>query len=232
LAIDPSTPDTLYARTDGGVFKSVDAGTTWSASNFPGFPLFDPVTPSTLYAILASGSGFGSRVFRSIDGGITWQDIGALGLAADAYAILIDPLRPSTLYAATNRGIYKTTNGGAIWNATNAGLDDPDPFVVALAIDPLTPTVLYAATRDTEFFDSTVVYKSTNGGATWNAANAGLTDSSVITLAIDPLTPTTLYAANCQVNDGSCTAFRVSKSTNGGATWNAASEAWSRSRGC
>jgi photosystem II stability/assembly factor-like uncharacterized protein len=59
--------------------------------------------------------------------------------------------------------------------------------IVALAIDPQTPTTLYAGTYDG-------VFQSTDGGASWSAANNGLTNTDVQALAIDPQTPTTLYA--------------------------------------
>jgi hypothetical protein len=57
-----------------------------------------------------------------------------------------------------------------------------------LAIDPATPATLYAGTSGDG------VFKSTNGGGNWTAANTGLTNTDVNTLAIDPATPTTLYA--------------------------------------
>jgi len=121
LAIDPSTPSTLYAGyccggdgTDGGVggvFKSVDAGATWSAAN-TGLPThaamvlalaIDPSTPSTLYALMFNSS------------------------------------RTDLPY----NGVFKSTNGGASWTALNTGLPNVS-YVSALAIDPHTPSTLYA----------------------------------------------------------------------------------------
>src|SRR5262249_5908493 len=79
--------------------------------------------------------------------------------------------------------------------------------VAALAIDPRTPTTLYAGTS----VDG--VFKSTDGGSSWVAANTGLTNTPIGALAIDPLTPTTLYAG---------TGGGVFKSTDGGSSWVAA----------
>lgn len=102
-------------------------------------------------------------------------------------ALAIDPLTPSTLYAATPGGVFKSTNGGASWRAS--GLSS----VSSLVIDPLTPTTLYAGSGG--------VFKSTDGGANWNptarlfAAWSGWAQAGAVsTLAIDPQTPTTLYA--------------------------------------
>ena len=115
LAIDPGTPGTLYAATNGtGLFKSTDAGITWRPAN-AGLPdggvydpdlgafngvaalAIDPRTPSTLYAGTDSVG-----VFKSTDAGDTW--ISADTGLPDGYsvaALAIDPHTPSTLYAGT-----------------------------------------------------------------------------------------------------------------------------------
>jgi hypothetical protein len=129
--------------------------------------------------------------------------------AVPAYsALAIDPLTPTTLYAGTSGGVFKSTNGGASWSAS--GLIN----VSALAIDPLTPTTLYAATSTSGVFGG--VYKSTDGGVSWNATS-GL-PSFVFSLAIDPLNPTSLYAGTLGWLDGVYTST-VYKSTDGGTSW-------------
>ena len=85
------------------------------------------------------------------------------------YALAIDPATPTTLYAGTGGGVFKSTNGGGNWSAVNTGLTNTN--VYALAIDPATPTTLYAGTHDGG------VFKSTNGGGNWSAVNTGLTDT-------------------------------------------------------
>jgi photosystem II stability/assembly factor-like uncharacterized protein len=158
LAIDPVTPSTLYAGTDaGGVFKSTDAGTNWSAMN-NGLPTYtyygiaytsaiftlsiDPLTPSTLYAGVGAGG-----VFKSTDAGSNWTD-SSTGLPGnEVEALAIDPLTPSTLYAGTNgAGVYKSTDRGTSWTAMSNGLSDL--FIDTLTIDPLTPSTLYAGTSN------------------------------------------------------------------------------------
>src|ERR1019366_4735212 len=94
-------------------------------------------------------------------------------------ALAIDPTTPSTLYAGTGYqagtgggGVYKSTDGGGTWSAVN-GPTGLSGFVVdALAIDPSTPSTLYAGTGDPEGAGTgNGVYKSTDGGGTWNAVN-------------------------------------------------------------
>ncbi len=127
--------------------------------------------------------------------------------------LVIDPGNPSTLYAGTQSGgVFKSTNGGVSWNPVNIGLTDNT--IYALAIEPafgpfvgLYNSTIYAGTA----VDG--VFKSTNGGATWNPANTGLTDGTIYSLLVDPINPHTLYAG---------TQFGgVFKSTNGGESWSA-----------
>ncbi len=113
-------------------------------------------------------------------------------------------------------GVYKSTDGGTGWGAVNMGLQFGNTSVSALAIDDrTTPRTLYAATvGSADDRTDGGVYKSTDGGDTWNAADTGLPANTAITaLAMDPTAPSTLYSAT---NGG------VYKSTDGGDTWNAA----------
>jgi photosystem II stability/assembly factor-like uncharacterized protein len=133
--------------------------------------------------------------------------------AVPAYsALAIDPLTPTTLYAGTSGGVFKSTDGGASWSAS--GLIN----VAALAIDPLTPTTLYAGTSNVGVFGG--VFKSADGGVSWNSTG-GLT-GIVSSLAIDPLTPTTLYAGTLGLDSLPGSWGGVYKSTDGGVSWSPA----------
>src|ERR1700740_1992849 len=128
-----------------------------------------------------------------------WTSLGPAGGAV--FALALDPTTPTTLYAGTDGGVFKSTTGGSSWSPVNTGLPS-NTYVYALAIDPTTPTTLYAAMKG--------VFKSTNGGSSWSAVNAGLPSTPIFALALDPTTPTTLYAG---------TGGGVFKSTNGGNSW-------------
>jgi uncharacterized protein (TIGR03437 family) len=219
LAIDPSTPATLYAGTvNAGVFKSTNGGTSWTAVNtglgnaWVTALAIDPSTPATLYAGIQ-----GSGVYKSTNGGTSWTASNTGGLTgAYVMALAIDPSTPATLYAGSGvgagawKGIYKSTNGGTSWTAVNTGLTTT--MVYALAIDRSTPATLYAGSYDAG------VFKSTNGGANWGAVNSGFPANLgnavyVYALAIDPSTPATVYAGTAGGG--------VFKSTNGGTSWTA-----------
>jgi hypothetical protein len=210
LAIDPQTPTTIYAGTLGSLiyivddfYRSLDGGQSWEGSyavfmmsiacNPCGGIVALAAAPQTVLGVMAAFTSYGE------DGSVYWEAPSQVthgNLINPGFAVAIDPVTPTTLYAGT----YKSTNDGATWFAT--GLTGVGG-VQALAIDPLTPTTLYAGSLD-------AVHKSVDGGTTWIAT--GLTNvGGVRTLAIDPLTPTTLYA-------GTGTGG-VYKSTNGGASW-------------
>ena len=197
LAIDPTSPATVYAGTSGGgVFKSSNGGQTWTAMNV-GLTFgwvtaleIDSSAPATLYA-----ATYGGGVFKSTNGGGSWTAFNTgfprptLGLLS----LAIDPHNPSTLYAgATFDGAFKSTNGGS-WRSITNGLTDTD--IWAFAIDPSASDTIYAGTGSgSAGFNRGGVFKSTNGGASWTAMNAGLPGTDVRALAIDPSAPARLYA--------------------------------------
>lgn len=99
-----------------------------------------------------------------------------------------------TLYAGVNAfagALYKTTDGGVTWRASNTGLNVPGQTalqtVQSLAIDQTTPMTIYAGTA----FGG--VYKTTNGGATWAASNIGLPNPAVSNVVVDRSNPANVY---------------------------------------
>jgi photosystem II stability/assembly factor-like uncharacterized protein len=232
LAIDPQTPDTLYAGTKlGGVFKSVDGGNNWHPMNAGGLTdvctrsttpystdkfcfyvtalAIDPLTPTTLYA------GTWSRgLFKSTNGGATWSAISVV-FPLFIHSLVIDPRTPTTLYVGgcskspSSDGVFKSTDGGASWYLLKAGLTG-NPCFVALAIDPQTPSTLYAGTNQGG------VLKTTDGGANWRPVNSGLSNTYVTCLVIDPQTPTNIYVGVAGIAGQT---GGVAKSINGGESW-------------
>jgi photosystem II stability/assembly factor-like uncharacterized protein len=188
LAIDPTTPSTLYAGTaalyagTAGLYKSTNGGSSWSAANTgltdPSTGLaIDPTMPGTLYA----GTGQGG-VYKSTNGGSSWSAANtgltdpSTGFTYAVTALAIDPTTPSTLYAGIFipevgfGGVYKSTNSGGSWSVTS--LSGTGIYVGALAIDPSMLSTLYAGTGQGG------VHTSTNGGGSWSAVNTGLTDAT------------------------------------------------------
>ncbi|MGH8199234.1 MAG: hypothetical protein ACREVO_02510 [Steroidobacteraceae bacterium] len=191
----PGNPDTFYfSGAGGGIWKTTNAGQTWRpvADSLPaavGALAVAPSAPSTIYVgtgqiapryDIAAGRG----VFKSTDGGKTWQ---ALGLAAtrDIGRIWVDPRNPDVVVVAAlghvfgpnpERGIYRSTDGGKTW--VHALAINDDTGVVDLAADPTNPNLLYAAAWQMRgrpwlsYFEppqgpGSAIYRSTDGGVTW-----------------------------------------------------------------
>jgi len=109
LTIDSATPGTLYAATDYGLFKSQDAGRSWTIIDV-GLPItipvsslaIDPSAPARLYAGTSQAG-----VFHSTDGGATWTEMNAGLTNRTVHALTIDPSTPARIYAATEGGVYE-----------------------------------------------------------------------------------------------------------------------------
>ncbi len=221
LVVDPTSPATLYTGTEAlGVFKSTDSGGTWAPAS-PDSPPFqsvyalaiDPKNPAALYAGVIDG------VFKSTDSGANWTN-GCYTVATvlRIRALVFDPTNPATLYVGGDGGILKSVDAGT--TCIEPGSNLRGYLVLALAPDPSAPATLYAGACDYDVVSgfprpSGGVFKSTDSGGTWTAANSGLTSSCVRTLAVDPKNPATLYAGG---RGG------IFKSVDSGATWTAANK--------
>jgi photosystem II stability/assembly factor-like uncharacterized protein len=241
LAVDPQHPDTVFAATiQAGVFKSADGGRTWRSLNLPsrvGRPdaiAIAPADPETLYV------GTGRGVAKTTDGGRSWRLTGSdllgkrkrgegylRGNEGFVYTLLVDQRDPDIVYAGTwNRGLLKSTNGGASWRRTGLGA------VSQLLFDPQDPGTLYAAAvgRVIPYWDAlervsddaggrrSGVFKSTDQGESWDPV--GLQGTTVHALALDPEHPGTMYAAlQGNIKDGATDSKGILKTTDGGANW-------------
>ncbi len=195
----PGEPEHFYfGAVNGGVWESRDAGRTW-------VPIFDdqpvgsigaiavaPSNPRVLYvgtgeADMRSDISQGDGMFRSSDGGATWQAIG-LEDSQQIGRILVHPRDPDLVYVAAlghpygpnpERGVFRTKDGGRSWEKV-LGPDD-DTGAVDLAFEPGNPAVLYAAlwqTRRTPWSiyppsngPGSAVFKSVDGGDHWTRLN-------------------------------------------------------------
>jgi photosystem II stability/assembly factor-like uncharacterized protein len=114
--------------------------------------------------------GAHTGLFRSEDGGRSWQPVPIPGTHAhlDVMAIAPDPRDPLTIYVGTHEaGVLKTTDGGTSWTPVNGGLAGLD--VHGLAVDAAVPSKLHAVVRDT----GEGVYRTTDGGAKWTRVDDG-----------------------------------------------------------
>ncbi len=218
VATDPLT---IYVGSaSGGVWKSVDAGTSFAPvfddhTQSIGAITIDPTDPSTVWvgtgeSWVRNSVSVGDGVYKTTDGGDTWARMG-LDETEHIARIVVDPSKHDTVYvcatghlwdANAERGVFKTTDGGKSW--TKSLFVDEDTGCSDLAIDPQEPGVLYAGMwqfrRYPDFFDSggkgSGLYKTTDGGETWNELTNGLPEGEKgrIAVAVAPSRPSRLYA--------------------------------------
>lgn len=187
VAVDPTNGNTVYAATGtGGVYKTTNGGTSWSAVN-SGFPsgyditnlTIDPNNHLTLYAV---NNG---KIYRTTDGGSNWT-LSSSGTTVYSYngnstsdlikGVIVDPTNSNHLFSATIAsgywgGVFESTNGGTTWTQVAGtspsgwigGIDKWMNDAWPLAIDPSDTNYLYVSSvHETNF-------RSTNGGVTWKS---------------------------------------------------------------
>ena len=154
--------------------------------------------------------GWGDGVYRSKDGGTTWQQMG-LAKSEHIGKILIDPRNSEIVFVAAEgplwnsggeRGLYKTTDGGRNWRSVLS--IDENTGVTDVEFDPSNPDVLYAAAYQRRRHTWSLlaggpksgIYKSTDNGESWNKVKTGLPkgDMGKIGIAVTPADPNIVYA--------------------------------------
>jgi photosystem II stability/assembly factor-like uncharacterized protein len=158
----PSNPKMLFAGTLDGVFRSTDAGASWTQISPPGSHeiheveslAIDPVNPEVIYV------GTWHLPWKTIDGGNSWHSI-KQGLIddSDVFSIIIDPAQPETVFASACSGIYKSENGGELFHKVQ-GIPSTARRTRVLMQDPAHPEVIYAGTTEG-------LYKTVDGGTSF-----------------------------------------------------------------
>ncbi len=193
MAVSPLNPDLVFCTGNVynsgyyiGVSHSSDGGTSWEHDTIPlgsrGWAVaFDGIDTNRVYVGGDTNYSY-PCVLITTDLGATWTSSNA-GLTGAVNVLLTVPGVANLVYAGTNNGLFKSTDGGATWTTTPLTQQ-----VRALAADPVHPANVYAGTYGTG------VYASTDGGTTWNPMNTGLTCTNVLSLALRGGAENTIYA--------------------------------------
>jgi len=243
FAVNPCNHSEYYvAVSSGHVWKTSNNGTTFKPvfDNYGAYAMgvivIDPSNPNLVW--LGTGEnnhqralGYGNGVYKSEDGGDSWTNMG-LKESRQIGKIIIHPKNSNIVYVAAegsvwgpggDRGLYKTTDGGKTWKkvleiSENTGVND-------MVMDPRDPNTIYATSeqRRRHIFTKigggpeSAVYKTTDGGETWNKIMKGLpgVDIGGMGLAISPADPEKIYLI-MEAADEKSGFFR---STNRGASW-------------
>jgi len=243
IAVHPVERGTWFvAAASGGVWKTVNAGTTWSpvfdkeGSYSIGCVTIDPRDPLTVWV----GSGennsqrsvsYGDGVYKSTDGGKSWSNVG-LKESEHIGRIAVSPRDGNVVYVAAqgplwraggDRGLYKTSDGGKTWERVLHV--DEYTGINEVVMDPRDPEVLYASAYQRHRQVWTLidggpgsgVWKSRDGGKTWKKLENGLPkeDKGKIGLAVSPANPDVVYA----IVEATEKATGFYRSLDGGGNW-------------
>ena len=244
IAIHPTNPDiALIGFATGGLWRTTNNGTTWT-SVFDkqtvvsiGDIAFAPSDPNIVFV----GTGdpnvtgypfIGNGVYKSTDAGMTWKNVG-LAETRIISKIVVHPTDPNIVYVGAmglpferneDRGLYKTTDGGAIWNkiyyfSNQAG-------VIDIAMNPQNPQQLFIAGWDRIRNNKETIIngpnsrivKTNDGGGFWTTQFVGLptTNNGRIGLAFSPSNISTVYA---MYSDENANMKGIYKTLNAGTSW-------------
>jgi hypothetical protein len=249
LVTHPTQANTVFAgAATGGVWKSTNAGATFSPAWNPALPPSIGALAITPAGVLFAGTGEsnpgggsvtfpGNGIYRSTDGGVSWTHLGLAGTDRIG-RIAIDPANAGRIFAAATgnlfvpggpRGLYRTTDGGTTWQVVLAGTT-ATTGAVDVAIDPGNPNRVYAAMWDHVRQPNGRVYggvgsglyRSLDGGNTWSRLGGGLPAAGGnlgrMGVAVARSDPNRLYAIAADTS-GDFAGFWTS--VNGGTNWTA-----------
>lgn len=227
VTIDPNNHNVIWVGTGennnqrsvaygDGVYKSIDGGKSWTHmglknSEHIGNILVDPRNSNIIYvsAIGPLWSSGGDRgLFKSEDGGETWNTVLSIDEHTGINEVHMDPRNPDVLYAVAfqrrrhvftylgggpGSGLHKSEDGGKTWKKINKGLPKVDMGRIGLAISPANPEYIYAIVEAAE--DKSGFYISTNRGASWEKRSKFVTSGNYYQeIVADPVNPDKVYA--------------------------------------
>ena len=244
IAIDPNNPDIIYAGSGeailgafycypgNGLYKSTDGGQTWSVITNGFGPvtyfsdlLVSPFNSNVVIAALGGTATFSDfilpneGIWKSLDGGITWNRILDVPFASD---IAFHPTDPNKVYAAaggyidTPYGFFISTDQGATWNQSNSGLMlQSSPKRMHFDISKSNPNIIYSVISDYNFEISeyvTKAFKSVDGGNSWSNISVGIPLGGFtgvswydqgyydLCIAVDPVNPNHVLIGNVELH--------------------------------
>ena len=234
---EPNTGQGSVTYDGYGMFKSTNGGTTWDHIGLEnaggiGRVEVDPTNANRVF-VAAMGNVFSKNpqrgVYRTLDGGTTWQNVFFISDSTGAIDLCIDPVNTDIIYAAfwervrfphrrtyggPSSGIFKSTDGGNTWAELTNGLPGrSDRGRIGLDISMSNPNILYAcyANVDGTWKD---MYKTTNGGTSWTALNLDISYTTYYwwfsKVQIHPTNPDIVWSLD----------FYTHKTIDGGVTWN------------
>ena len=218
LAVDPKSPNVVYAGANNGIYRSEDTGSSWVKLDSPmeGMNIWsiavDPADSGTIF--VGTSPPF---LFRTRDGGKNWEKLSAaiaqecaIG-APRVTALLVDPVDRGTVLAGVEiDGVYRSRDGGDTWSHVDSGITNPDIHGMAFSLGEQ-KTVLVSTPRE--------IFASRDDGETFQslAVTASFPMPYCRWVAVKPDNPEVMFAANGDAAIGNT--GTIQRSTDGGQSW-------------
>ncbi len=226
IVVHPTDPNTVYlGSVSGGVWKTTNGGSSW-------FPLkdnmenlavcsmvMDPTNSNILYA--GTGEGFfnvdairGAGIFKTTDAGTTWNRLTSTNNSNFYYVnkLVIDQ-STNSIYAATRKGLFRSTDGGSIFSGLLVGNGGADVHCMDIEIAYTSPTTIYATFG---LFNDAQIWRSIDGGSSFSA-NLGQSGQGRIEVAVSASNPLIAIASFCDLNTSGVTL--MARTVDGGDNW-------------
>lgn len=241
IAIDPNNTNNLWAGSaSGGIWKSTNAGTSWTAveTSMPVLGvsaiIVDPSNSNIIYAgtgevyhtevdvmgfnVWKTRGTYGIGVIKSIDGGVTWTQV-LTKVSSDLFAIqsmMFQPGNSNTIYACATDGVYRSTNSGSTWSQILSKINVRD-----IAINPSNTDQIVVSVGNMTNADKGI-YRTTNGNnasPTWGKITTGLPASFEGYITLDNVGSGVLMASIGISSSTANSNREIYRSTDFGSTW-------------
>jgi len=226
IVVHPTDPNLVYlGSVSGGVWKTTNGGTSWSPlkDNMENLAVcsivMDPTNSSILYA--GTGEGYfngdalrGEGIFKTTDAGATWVRLSSANNSNFYYVnkLVIDQ-STNALYAATRKGLYKSTDGGASFTGMLVGTGGADVHCMDVEVAYTSPSTIYASFG---LFNDASIYRSTDGGSSFSS-NLGQSGQGRIEIATSASNPLIAIASFCDLTTNGVTL--MASTSDGGDNW-------------
>ncbi len=251
LAIDQKNPQIVYVGTGesnmrnsvsigDGMYKSTDGGDNWQKIGLDSTEhiskiVLNPLNSNEIYVAVPGPLWSDSKnrgLYKSVDGGITWQKILYIDEQTGCADLLIDPVHPEILLASTwqfrrtpysfnsggiGSGLYKSEDGGKTWREIKNGLPAKPFGRIAMCLAPSDPKQMFAIVES----NNTGLYISSDGGENWKSQSASFNIVSrpfyFSTIAVDPNDPKRVYRPALSLSFSSDGGYSFADASNEGA---------------
>ena len=220
LVVDPddNTHNTWFAgAVSGGLWKTLDGGANWQLLSDEFTNISSMAMSSSNHNIIYVGTGesfpggtfmVGNGIWKSADRGVNWIQLTNTATNTDfeyVNGIIVDPANENNVLAATETGIFKSSNGGATWVKVYSSSDGVEDLVA----DPTNFNILFGG-------ENTIgVLRSTNAGNSWSVSNSGIEAGTRYEIAVSPVNHNNVFVSG----NISSTSSKVYISEDNGLTW-------------